>query len=475
MPGDERELALKYQPDLVLNANDRFWPIPVATIFAMQDRRAHACRRIADARVCLRLDRPSDLPWQGGQGQTIEYPAASRIPDQHSEMVDALGTADPERTATIYYLVTHGKGRRAPWAIQYWFYYAYDYLRTAQGNAIDVGVHEGDWEHVGVLLSADKQPRYLWTARHTAREEGRVYAWHDPRVQWRGEHPVIYAAHGSHASYVHCGDQPRYQVPGGVIDDEVSCDVRHQLHLPTAVTGLRDLSRAPWACWAGEFGHAPEGVLQRVPYHVLPGPRSPLWQQQFGSADAQPCRGLREPAGSRDAAGEEGLRGNVVQALRTNAGRLHAVVDYCADWEKPPGDGAYLVVCSSAMMRRQRESGFTRPDRGVRIDEYGEAPASRSVPPVAGNERLRDLDRWVIRASAPMHGLEVYAACRSGHGVLDTRFVDVSLEPGESLTVDTHSRGRWVLRDAEDRPVKLPEQNPSVAAGQVGRQTNCLR
>jgi lysophospholipase L1-like esterase len=471
--GDDRDLALEYQPDLVLDARDGFWPIPVSTIFAMQDRRAHACRVIPDARPpeCLRLDRPSDLPWQGGEGQSIEYPAAMHISNQHREMIDALGTANPDRTATIYYLVTHREGRRTPWAIQYWFYYAYDYLRVAKGTLGNAGKHEGDWEHIGVMLSADKHPRFLWTARHTAREEGRVYAWRDTRVQWRGDHPVIYIARGSHASYVHCGVQPRYQLPHGLISDTVSCDPRHQLRLPAAATALHDLSRAPWACWAGNFGHAPRGVLEQLPYNVLPGPRSPLWQQQFDAADAEPCSELAAPTGSRDGPGEEVVRGHDVHVLRSQSGKLHAVADHCSDWDKAPGDGSYLVVCSGAMMRRQRASGFAAKPPGVRVDVYDGNRGLEAAPAVAGDERLTSLDRWLIHTRASVHGLSIYAACRRGGGVLRARFDGVSLAPGGLLLVDTHGKGQWLLRDAEDRVVQ--SRAPVVAEGHTGHGTSC--
>jgi hypothetical protein len=46
-PSPQRDLAERYQPELILDRKDGFWPIPVRTLFSIQDRKAAACRLVA--------------------------------------------------------------------------------------------------------------------------------------------------------------------------------------------------------------------------------------------------------------------------------------------------------------------------------------------------------------------------------------------------------------------------------------------
>jgi hypothetical protein len=102
----------------------------------------------------------------------------------------------------------HAADYRGLIAIDYWFIYFYNHW---------VSVHEGDWEHVLVVVKEDADP------------EGQpepiacAYSVHDIgyRLPWRdvhkvndqrerthqGTHPVVYVANGSHANYFF-GDRP---------------------------------------------------------------------------------------------------------------------------------------------------------------------------------------------------------------------------------------------------------------------------
>ena len=63
--------------------------------------------------------------------------------------------------------------------------------------------HEGDWEVVNVALSRqDEEPLYVGYSQHC---NGRTRAW-SQTPRWRGHHPVVYVALGSHANYFTQGE-----------------------------------------------------------------------------------------------------------------------------------------------------------------------------------------------------------------------------------------------------------------------------
>ncbi|HEX6389360.1 MAG TPA: SGNH/GDSL hydrolase family protein, partial [Solirubrobacteraceae bacterium] len=76
----ERELravADRYAPDLLVSKLDGFPPTSVLAMFALHDRRRQLCRRV-DKNHCLRVTHPGELPWNGGLGQYLDYPAKPR-------------------------------------------------------------------------------------------------------------------------------------------------------------------------------------------------------------------------------------------------------------------------------------------------------------------------------------------------------------------------------------------------------------
>jgi len=72
-------------------------------------------------------------------------------------------------------------------ALQYWFFYPYNDAKT---------VHEGDWEHCIVYLNAKEEPIAMGYAAH---RYGFRLPWR--LTEHRGNHPLVYVAQGSHASY----------------------------------------------------------------------------------------------------------------------------------------------------------------------------------------------------------------------------------------------------------------------------------
>ena len=99
--------------------------------------------------------------------------------------------------------------RTATWtALQYWFFYAFNDWRSGFNGAND---HEADWEQILIYLDTDADGRAVpvWAAYAQHDYHGR-----DLRRRWDdgdqldrvGDHPVVYAGAGSHASYFRPGE-----------------------------------------------------------------------------------------------------------------------------------------------------------------------------------------------------------------------------------------------------------------------------
>lgn len=98
--------------------------------------------------------------------------------------------------------------RRDGWlALQYWFFYPFNNWRS---GFVGVNDHEADWEMVYVYLAelddGSVRPEWVAYASHDFAGDDLRRRWDDPELEKVGEHPVIYAGAGSHASYYAPGD-----------------------------------------------------------------------------------------------------------------------------------------------------------------------------------------------------------------------------------------------------------------------------
>lgn len=98
--------------------------------------------------------------------------------------------------------------RRAGYVIlQYLYFYAMNDWRSTFFGAND---HEADWEQVFVYLEerGDEEPQPVWLAyaSHNHKGDNLRRRWDDPEVEKVGNHPIVYAGAGSHASYFERGE-----------------------------------------------------------------------------------------------------------------------------------------------------------------------------------------------------------------------------------------------------------------------------
>ncbi len=92
-------------------------------------------------------------------------------------------------------------------ALQYWFFYPFNNWRS---GFFGVNDHESDWEMVYVYCSespaGEVRPEWVAYASHDFSGDDLRRRWDDPEVEKIGEHPIIYAGAGSHASYYARGE-----------------------------------------------------------------------------------------------------------------------------------------------------------------------------------------------------------------------------------------------------------------------------
>jgi hypothetical protein len=202
-------------------------------------------------------------------------------------------------------------------------------------DVANTDLHQGDWEHVVVLVERSSgKARWLYTARHA--NEGRFIPWDDSALQREGEHPVVQAAYGGHPTYpAGCGARPRFIEPlNGRVSDWLVCGPG-RFAFRAARTPLVDLATRRWACWRGHFGAPSPNSTQQAAqstnialhwagnelkkYVYVAGPRSPLWQAENGhlkadggekepKPDLGPCTTAEGPTAAEREAERGGLR-----------------------------------------------------------------------------------------------------------------------------------------------------------------------
>jgi hypothetical protein len=157
---------------------------PKETFRAGQGRLARVgyISRLADALFSLTLLLRGKVPGGGVEGARVLYGGLMEK-EEHYQY--------------------HGRVvRQDGWIVlQYWLFYAFNDWRS---NFFGANDHEADWEKVFVYLSesdsGEMRPEWVAYAAHEETGDGLRRRWDDPELEKSGEHPVVYACAGSHAS-----------------------------------------------------------------------------------------------------------------------------------------------------------------------------------------------------------------------------------------------------------------------------------
>ncbi len=346
-------LARRFQPTLEVSVADRFWPVSVGALLA--DAGPDGTRTCLVSPATSRACKPiTSVPTTGQPADYLRFPTTASLntsaltenPAAQFRVFEAgqhtvtgplrhwladPGILDPWRSAQLYFYYAGpvhfgGVGGQLPaWptvkavsspgdvpdisdgliGLEYWFFYPYNYYplvtrsslmngAPVAGDVENVDLHQGDWEHVDVLLDQRTlNPVALYTARHA--NEGVFYYWNSSKLTFDGPgrlHPIVQAAIGGHPSYPNtCGGFKRSQGGGALYDWVVCGGGRYAFR--AATTPLVDLGQTSWACWPGHFGEAKQGVEVVDPtadtlttavakYVHVAGPVSPLRQAENG-------------------------------------------------------------------------------------------------------------------------------------------------------------------------------------------------
>jgi hypothetical protein len=152
--------------------------------------------------------------------------------------VDAPHRGDDRRPAVYGRAVPREPG--GAW-LQYRLYYP---AQDQDRGIVRTGRHEGDWELVQLGVDGRGEPLEVVYAQHGG---GERCAWAD--VERRHGHPVVYAARGSHASYLKAGVRDRLWPDPN--DEATGRGVAVRARL------VRVSARSPaWMRWPGRWGGA---------------------------------------------------------------------------------------------------------------------------------------------------------------------------------------------------------------------------
>jgi hypothetical protein len=307
-------LALRYEPTVEMSKLDRFWPVSLAAVLRARDRSGKGVRLMSHGQPLADPATLADLSASDSSSAYLEYPA--RLADKAAQMrIFLRGVGVPEsqidawptdlskfvrQSAQIYFYDAGteckyaGRDTSHYRALQYWFFYGLNYYpmtvdtatmleQPLRADTADIDFHEGDWEHITVLLEPHGSgyvPKFVWMARHSS--EGRLYPWAGVEHDSTG-HPLVYPAFGGHPSYPGCGAHARALLAAAVYDYVVCRPGLYTLEAKN--TRLVDLAHLGWSCWPGYFGTTvgttgsgdaddPTGQI------LVAGPRSPLRQAE---------------------------------------------------------------------------------------------------------------------------------------------------------------------------------------------------
>src|SRR6266550_4117266 len=190
-------LLAKYQPITYFTGDEAFRPTTVDSFIA--DSTLERFNPATGTFVTIDSDpSPITLPSSGAGWRLNQQPC---VPLDGSAGEDCYAAAWSNQNApgTVYGRVVRIAGKVV---VQYWYFYYDDfYSYTPVRSDFIWQTHEGDWEVMNVVLSQDEMPLYVGYSQHCL---GQRRSW-SKTPRWRGRHPIVYVARGSHANYLSGG------------------------------------------------------------------------------------------------------------------------------------------------------------------------------------------------------------------------------------------------------------------------------
>ncbi len=290
-PESDAELARRYAPVFYFHLAEIFRPQPVDVI--VEQARLRQSRRLwFDVNILLSLDvfdlfdLESDEShfldvWYGDDGGSAytNYSA-------HQAYYEAVLSPEAGGPPAVVYAHVVREKDTGHITIQYWALYFYnDWFNK----------HEGDWEMVQVMLTAEGEPEWVVLSQHHG---GTRRPWASAPVEpvEDGTHPVAYVALGSHANYF-AGDEI---YPNGkdiaktrveILDRTGTCDrlIPDVILIPDRADLATDPGAWPGAEWLPYRGRWGEVAVQSDFGGPLgPADKGAQWEQPYAWGMAQP-------------------------------------------------------------------------------------------------------------------------------------------------------------------------------------------
>lgn len=287
-PPSDIELAQRHAPVLYFHSAEIFRPQPVDVI--VKQARLRQSRRLwFDTNVLLSLDVLDLLDLESDESQFLDVwygdDGSSAYTNYSAHQAYYRGVLSPEAggsPATLYAHVVRDE-HSDHITIQYWALYFYnDWFNK----------HEGDWEMVQVILSAQGNPEWVVLSQHHG---GTRRAWASAPIE-DGTHPVAYVALGSHANYF-IGDEvyPNGKDVGNRRVEIMDRTGRSGRVIPQAILlpDRESLSAEPTAWQGAEWlpfrGHWGEGAVQgNFGGPLGPADKGAQWETPYTWGMAQP-------------------------------------------------------------------------------------------------------------------------------------------------------------------------------------------
>lgn len=195
------------------------------------------------------------------------------------------------RAPAVTYAHIAREPNHAGFALQYWFFWYFNQFND---------LHEGDWEGMQLSFEADttsaalgEEPSEIIVFQHAGGERA---DWSDAKVQKEGNHPVVYPAAGSHATFY---DSAVYiqngQHGSGVGCDNTSEPLRELRPQPVLLPETAS-EQGPfkWLSYDGRWGEREKSFNN--------GPTGPptktVWREPFAWMAKQRTSSPRLPGGS---------------------------------------------------------------------------------------------------------------------------------------------------------------------------------
>ena len=252
-----QELADRYAPIVALK--DREGSCGAGTAEGEQWRPATVQIVLGNPEVTLRgpgpgspvvktAPRAADL-YGKGEGYFLDFPGNPLSPGCTYE---EDGRRFAEGTPSVAYAhITGEAGVPGKLALEFWFYYYFNDFNNK---------HESDWEGIQLVFDADTVEEALLTepseVGYAQHEGGERADWDDEKLEKVGDHPVVYPASGSHASYY----SDRLWLGRGA-SEGIGCDdstgPSHQVQLAAVVVPPEPLAgdgNLAWLAYDGLWG-----------------------------------------------------------------------------------------------------------------------------------------------------------------------------------------------------------------------------